>query len=436
MALNLPASANEVVSRAKTDVQRELPASNPFLPNSWLSALITGFSFRIYDFYLQLKEAIKQTFFDTSTGESLERQASWFGIVRLAATQSIGNIVATGTAATIIPINTLYQTSDGIEFKATGGVTISAQSISVASITRSGTTATVTTGAAHNLASNVEVTISGAVETDYNITTAIQVVSSTVFTYTAANSPTTPATGTILAAFTSALVAVQSVDFGSDTNLLLDSELSLQSPVSGVDDDANVDSGELAGGTDQELDDALRLRFLERPQNPVAMFNVAAITAKAKEINGVTRVFVQEVTPNAGQVTVYFTRDNDLTIIPTAPEVAAVKTHILTIKPATTSDSDVIVSAPSAVATAFTFGSITPNTTTMKTAVEANLAQFFLEETFVGVDVQQVAFQSAIFNTIDDSTGESLTAFALTSPSADITIASGEIGTLGTVTIP
>jgi hypothetical protein len=70
---------------------------------------------------------------------------------------------------------------------------------SVSSITRSGTVATVTTGSAHTYYKNQIVTISGAVQTDYNITVRIlSVPTSTTFTYTVANSPTTPATGTIL----------------------------------------------------------------------------------------------------------------------------------------------------------------------------------------------------------------------------------------------
>lgn len=69
--------------------------------------------------------------------------------------------------------------------------------VSVTSITRSGTTATVTTGSSHGLVTGQMATIAGAVESDYNGRYIVTVTSSTVFTYTVANSPTTPATGTI-----------------------------------------------------------------------------------------------------------------------------------------------------------------------------------------------------------------------------------------------
>jgi hypothetical protein len=69
---------------------------------------------------------------------------------------------------------------------------------SVTGITRSGAVATATTGSAHTYYKNQIVTIAGATQTDYNITVRIaSVPSSTTFTYAVANSPVTPATGTI-----------------------------------------------------------------------------------------------------------------------------------------------------------------------------------------------------------------------------------------------
>ena len=73
--------------------------------------------------------------------------------------------------------------------------------IAVVSITRTSTTATVTVAAADGFkfATGMYVTISGADQADYNGTFLITRASATTFTYTVANSPATPATGTILA---------------------------------------------------------------------------------------------------------------------------------------------------------------------------------------------------------------------------------------------
>lgn len=68
---------------------------------------------------------------------------------------------------------------------------------SVSSITRSSTTATVTTAIDHGYATGDSVVIAGAAQTDYNGVYVITVTGDTTFTYTVANSPVTPATGTI-----------------------------------------------------------------------------------------------------------------------------------------------------------------------------------------------------------------------------------------------
>ena len=129
-------------------------------------------------------------------------------------------------------------------------------------------------------------------------------------------------------------------------------------------------------------------------------------------------------------------RDNDDNPIPSGAEVTTVKNKILEIKPANTSDADVIVAAPVAVVNNFVFTALTPNTSTMKTAIDANLAQFFDESTLIGVDIEEDAYRSVIFNTVDTETGDAVQSFSLSSPVGDVTIASGEIGTLGTITYP
>lgn len=439
MSLNLPATADEVVQRSKTDVQRELGGSNPFLENSFLGAGVTADANRIFEFYIQLQQAINLNFPDTTSGAFLDRWASIYGVPRTAATQSSGSIVATGTATTIIPISTGYQSSDGLSYTTTAAATITAQSLSVSSITRSGTIATVTTAADHGIASSVPVTISGAVEAEYNGLKEITVITADQFQYEVTGSPTSPATGTILADFTAASIPVQSVDFETEdqtVNQPLDAILTLGSPIAGVNDDASVDFGTLGGGVPQESDTDLIIRLLDRIQNPVAHFNVSDITRQAKLIAGVTRVFVQEITPAIGQVTIYFMRDNDADPIPDSSEVATVKSKILEIKPANTADVDVIVAAPTAVPTAFTFTALTPNTATMQAAIDANLTQFFDEQTDVGVDVDEDKYRSVIISTIDTQTGDQVDTFTLSTPAGDITIATGEIATLGNTTYP
>lgn len=438
MSLDLPQTATEVVQRSKTDVQRSLGGSNPFLENSWLGALVTAASNRIFDFYIQLQQAINLNFPDTTSGVFLDRWASIYGVPRNAATQSSGNIVATGTAGSIIPISTGYQSSNGISYNSTSAATITDQVISV-TITRVGFIVTVITSVDHGIASNIPVTIAGANESDYNGLQTITVTAADEFEYTIATSPTSPATGTITASFTAASVPVQSVEFETEdetVNQPLDAVLSLLSPITGVDTPASVDFNQIDGGVTQESDSELSERLLNRIQNPVAHFSISDIQNQALKVSGVTRVFVEPITPAVGQVTVYFMRDNDADPIPNATEVATVKAELVEILPANTAEVGLVVSAPTAVATAFTFLTLTPDTATMQAAVSASLAQFFDEETEVGVDVDEDKYRSAIISTIDTDTGDEVKTFSLSVPSGDITITTGQIATLGTVTYP
>jgi len=73
---------------------------------------------------------------------------------------------------------------------------LEAAAVSVSSITRSSSTATVTTSASHGLVTGDYTRISGATEEDYNGQFSITKTNATVFTYAVANAPSTPAGGT------------------------------------------------------------------------------------------------------------------------------------------------------------------------------------------------------------------------------------------------
>ena len=81
----------------------------------------------------------------------------------------------------------------------TAGYTGTAKAI--ASMTRSGTTATVTTSAAHGFTKGQRITIVGADQDDYNGSHLATVTGATTFTFTVTGSPTTPATGTMTATY-------------------------------------------------------------------------------------------------------------------------------------------------------------------------------------------------------------------------------------------
>lgn len=433
MTLNIPDSEQEVIDSVRNDVQQALPESNPFLADSFLNALLVGYSGAVFDFYRQLDILIQEIFPDTATEEFLERWGSFVRVTRNPAIAASGNIIFTGTSTTVIPLGTGLQSSDSIAYTTTQEATIADQSAGISSLTRSGSVVTAVFASAHNLGSGISVTISGANETEYNGTFTITATSATELTYTIATTPATPATGTILAAYTTAVAPVEADTEGLNTNQANGAQLNLTSAIPGANSSAIVTFDGLSGGTDLESDEDFRTRVLDRWQNPVANFNSAQINNKAKEVSGVTRVFIKEITPNVGQVTIYFTRDDDDNIIPDAGEVQDVKDSILTIKPGHTSDDDVIVLAPTPNSTDFTFNTIDPNTATMKDAIIKNLEQFFTERTDVGVTITADSYRAAIFNSLDVETGARLESFDLQAPVGNIFIADGELGTLGTV---
>lgn len=292
MVFNIPSSQKEVIDRTATDVQQTLPETNPFFRNSFLGAIIYAFSGRIYDFYLQLNILIRELFVDTATNSFLERWGTYKGITRNAATRATGTITATGTVSTSIPLSTQLSDADGSIYETTASATITATSISVSSMTRSGSVVTVTTANDHQFGSSQEVTIAGANETDYNGTQTITVTAANEFTFNITTTPSSPATGTITASANLASLSVQSVDFGSSLNLDNGTQLTFGTPISGVDDTAIVQYGQVSGGTDLETDADLRTRIIDIYQNPISHFNRNDIISKAKEVAGVTRVFV------------------------------------------------------------------------------------------------------------------------------------------------
>ena len=166
MTIQFPENQTEVADRARTDVQGVLPDLNPFLRNSFIDALIVGTSGRNFEFYLQLQALLLEMFPDTATAEFLERWGDYVGITRNPATQATGNVTATGTLTSVIPISTLLQTENGVIYETTASQTILNTLISVASLVRTGSTVTAITTSDHFLATGVSVTMAGANETE------------------------------------------------------------------------------------------------------------------------------------------------------------------------------------------------------------------------------------------------------------------------------
>ena len=421
-----------MVDRTRSDVRNELPDSDPTVFGSFIRAITDSLASRAYDLVLLIQQALDQFFPQTSTGTFLERWAGYEDLTRLSSSSASGTVVFTGTADTTIPINTQIRSSVGNIYVTQNAVSIANNVFSISSLTRSGSTATAS-ATGHPLASGVDVTIAGAVQTEYNGTFTVTVIDENTFSYEITGSPTTPATGTITGTVDSASAIVESQETGQALNLPNGASFTLVNAISGVDAQSFANASGIVGGTDLETDDQLRIRVLQSRANPVANFNTTAIEKQARLIAGVTRVFVRTITTNVGDVTIYFFRDNDLNPIPTSSQLNDVKNSILQILQASSDPSNVIVSAPTIVNTDFTFTAISPDTPTMRTAIENNLKAFFEDRVTFETNVDEDKYKAAIIETQDTQTGEFLESFTLSAPSGDISISSGEIAGLGQV---
>ena len=430
--LNFPQNPNEISEKIQTDIRNELPTSNPYLRNNGFLALAVGLAGRIYDVYTKLQTLINIFFDDTTFGIWLEKKATPYGITRNPATKASGKITITGTVGSLIPTGTLFKTLDGIQYEAKGDVTIATNTVAVSSLTSSSGIATAVFTGDTSFATGMEIDFAGANEAEYNTTATIQVISPNTITYPISGSPASPATGTITATADMGSIEVISVDYGLDKNQDNGVELTLVSGIAGIDGSAFVQYDGLSGGADLETDEDLRARYIFRKQNPVAHFNGIAIENEARKISFVDRVWVQDITPEVGQVTIYFSNKDGSSA--TALEIATVKNQILTIKPANTDNDDVFVYTPTLLPIAFTFSSLTPNTASMKQAIVDNLTNFFVTQTELATDVKQNSYIAAIKNTRDKTSGLQVADFVLSTPTGDITVASDELPTLGAVT--
>lgn len=221
-----------------------------------------------------------------------------------------------------------------------------------------------------------------------------------------------------------ATATVTAVQGGANGNTPAGVQLSLVTPIAGVNGAATVGALGLTQGTDTETDDALRTRLLERIQRPPQGGSASDYVAWAKEVAGVTRAWVYPQELGPGTVTVRFVRDDDANIIPDAAEVQAVQDYIDERRPVTAA---VTVVAPVAVPLDLTI-QLKPNTSSVQAAVQAELADLLRREAEPGSTI----LVSHIREAISIAAGE--TDHVLVSPTADVTHNTGEIAVLGTIT--
>lgn len=214
---------------------------------------------------------------------------------------------------------------------------------------------------------------------------------------------------------------------GASGNAVTGVKLSLTSPIAGVVSESTVLTPGIVFGADIEDDEDYRGRIIERIQNPPQGGAEHDYIKWAKEVAGVTRVWVYPEQLGDGTVQVIFVMDGKVgTIIPTVDEVEQVQDYIDAPerKPTT---ADVTVTAPTAVPIAFEIH-LNPNTAKVQNAVRAELEDLFTRESYPGGTILHSHLAQAI------STADGEFDHVIVSPVGNIARSFGEISTLGTIT--
>jgi uncharacterized phage protein gp47/JayE len=447
MPLSYP-TLEQLIDTARAEFRRQLPNIDPTVFGSWSRGFIDGTGAMAHALGFVVRDLEQELFPQTATGEFLEQWGSYEDLPRNPAAGAQGLVSLNGTIATVISAGQQFTGSNDVVYTVLSPAAVEAVSLLVTSLTRSGTTATAVTPSPHRLATGMKTTISGAVETAYNGLMTVTVTGESTFTYQVAGSPTTPATGTITEASNFASLNVEAVTTGPNTNLLAGAILNVGLP--NLASLAYVQFSGLGGGADLESDTDYRDRIIESRANISGVFTEDQIKIAARTISGNTRVFVKRpitalgsgtpgtpaYSPAAGQVVVIILRDNDANIIPTQSILDQTKTAIITKGrlPAHTREADVFVLAPVAQIIDFNFSAILPNTETMKTSIRNQLIAFFQDSVTFEEDIPAPSYQGAIQSTRDTVTGDRLQSFTLSTPTAAIAVADGNIPILGAVT--
>ena len=212
---------------------------------------------------------------------------------------------------------------------------------------------------------------------------------------------------------------------GLEGNAPAGTVLTFLSPVSGVSSTATVDGSELTGGNDRETIESLRERVLDEYRNPAQGGNANDYVQWARQVVGVTRVFVQPEHAGPGTVQVLFLRDDDPSIIPDSGEIAAVDAVIQALRPVT---ANVTVAAPTETNLDPEIELVGADTAAIRAAIQASLEDLLRRESIPDGTIPL----SHIREAISVAAGEF--DHILVSPVADVVIGSSNVLTLGTIT--
>lgn len=220
----------------------------------------------------------------------------------------------------------------------------------------------------------------------------------------------------------SAALAIEAVDSGTAGNVDAGTALTFTSPVPGVNADTAVVSLDVAG-TDDELDESLLARLLDRIQQPPMGGAANDYVQWALAQPGVTRAWAYAQWMGLGTVGLTFVMDARDNVIPLEADIASVQAALDILRPVT---AELVVFAPSTRAVDFGIR-VSPDTPAIRAAISAELADFFAREAEPGGTLYASRMDEAISLAEGEFRHDRIT------PAGDETGDAGELLVLGEV---
>lgn len=421
---------------------KEIPSIDPTIKESMPRASSGSTAAAGIGLQEGLKDAQAQMFWQDANGEFLEKIGEYDGTIKFDAQPANGFCAVEGVLSTIIPADT--------QLTANGNTYLVLQDSGIQNylgsvfLSYSAGIVTAVTSAIHSLSSNLTVTITNAIQTDYNGSFVITVLDENTFTYELPGVSLSSDNGDYTAVY--ALLNIESQETGQDKNLDAGAQLTID--VTDVDDIAYVGVDRISGGLEEEIEDDYRDRVGENHNITPSIGAPPSILASVKSIPGNTRVFIIRPVlndsggtpgqagykPEINEVVIYVLRDNDENIIPSQAILTETKNKIISDGqwPSWLPDDNLYVMAPNTIDRDFVFASITPNTSTMQNAIRSQLVSFFEDNATINGTTELKTIDAFLGNSIQDpDTGDFLTSYNLTSPSADLVDDTGEISVMG-----
>lgn len=217
---------------------------------------------------------------------------------------------------------------------------------------------------------------------------------------------------------------VEALEPGAAYNLPEGEKVYLPTPLPDLLSSGHVDAPGITGGTDPETDESLRERLLLRLQEPPRGGVAADYVAWALEVPGVTRAWALPLHAGIGTVGLTFMRDGEGDGVPTQQQVDEVAAYVGTQMPI---GAQLVAFIPGVLEVDFEL-SITPDTPSLRAAVEASLSDLLDRESKPSGSI----LLSHVHEVISTTPGEQ--DHVLVTPNANIAIGAGQIARLGEVT--